>query len=53
MYVKRAKTKDANSSMIVMASFNSMVSPPFDEGKPCPPKVQLYKLILPQKSIPV
>jgi hypothetical protein len=28
-----------------IASFISMVSPPF-EGKPCPPKVQLYNIIL-------
>jgi hypothetical protein len=30
-----------NRNIIVNASFTSMVSPPF-EGKPCPPKIQLY-----------
>jgi hypothetical protein len=41
MYVKRAMMNDAKRIMIVIASFNSMASPPF-EGKPCPPKIQLY-----------
>jgi hypothetical protein len=41
MYVRRAIMNDANRIMIVIASFSSMASPPL-EGKPCPPKIQLY-----------
>jgi hypothetical protein len=41
MYVKRATINIPKRNMIVKASFTSMASPPF-EGKPCPPKIQLY-----------
>lgn len=41
MYVKSARMNVPNNSIRVIASFTSMVSPPF-EGKPYPPKVQLY-----------
>jgi hypothetical protein len=34
--------------MICNASLTSMASPPF-EGKPCPPKIQLYFYILPHQ----
>ncbi|MNN53975.1 hypothetical protein D3C81_1687640 [compost metagenome] len=46
MYVKRARINVPNRNIIVNASLTSMASPPF-EGKPCPPKIQLYFLILP------
>jgi hypothetical protein len=41
MYDKRAMINVLNNIMIVIASFISMASPPF-EGKPRPPKIQLY-----------
>jgi hypothetical protein len=41
MYVKRTTINVLKSIMIVIASFTSMVPPPF-EGKPRPPKFQLY-----------
>lgn len=41
MYVKSARMNVPNNSIRVIASFTSMVSPPF-EGKPYPPKIQLY-----------
>jgi hypothetical protein len=46
MYAKRATTKIANEIMMSIASLSSMASPPF-EGKPRPPKIQLYLSILP------
>ncbi|MNQ92376.1 hypothetical protein D3C85_1078020 [compost metagenome] len=41
MYVKRARINIPKRNIIVNASFTSMASPPF-EGKPHPPKIQLY-----------
>ena len=41
MYDKRARINIPKRNIIVIASFTSMASPPF-EGKPCPPKIQLY-----------
>ena len=41
IYVKSARMNVPNNSIRVIASFTSMVSPPF-EGKPYPPKIQLY-----------
>jgi hypothetical protein len=41
MYVKRAKINIPKRNIIVSVSFISM-APPLSEGKPRPPKIQLY-----------